>query len=192
MTLLLLLPLVGCTSKGSDDTSPTADADTDTDSDTDTDADSDADTDTDTDVDTGDIVLPASPLPIDITLGGSATGVAHFDQIVCSYPPNHQLQLTYSDSTNSYTWTMRAFIRETFTGAATYSTNVQVQLLENFSGGRYYASNSADGAAVSVTVDGFGNNGAYGTLTTAALTGDSGDVTLAPQPIPFWCDVIDS
>ncbi len=188
---LLLLALVACTSKEADDTSPTADADTDTDTDADSDADTDADTDTDV-PDTGAIELPASPLPIDLTLTGSATGTAHFDRIVCSYPPNHQLQLTYSDSNNSYTWAMRAFIRETFTGDGTYSTNVQVQLLEDFSGGRYYAASSADGTAVAVTVDGFGANGAYGSITTAPLTGDAGDVTLAPQPIPFWCDAIDS
>ncbi|MDP2313485.1 MAG: hypothetical protein Q8P41_11315 [Pseudomonadota bacterium] len=187
--LLALLALLGCVSdKTADDSGDTSSADTDTDTDADTDTDTDADTDTSTMDDT--IELPASPLPITVQLAGDAAGPATFDQIVCSHPPNNQFQLTYSNSATEFTWNLRLFVREPFAGRGTYNTTVQVQLIENFSGGRYYAANSGT-VDVEVVVEGFGTNGAYGTFTTGALTGDTGDVTLTPQPIAFWCDAID-
>ncbi len=177
--------LYACAHPPADDSSASADTDTDTDSDTD----SDSDTDTDSGIDTGAITLPTSPLPITLTLTGAASETATFDTVVCSHPPNNQLQLTWTDSANTYTWHLRVFVREPFTGDGTYSTTVETELIEDFSGGRYFSATTPD-TAMALTVDGFGANGAYGSLTTGALSGDAGSVTLAPQPIPFWCDVV--
>jgi nitrogen regulatory protein PII len=133
------------------------------------------------------IEMPESPLPLTLGMAGDSVD---FDTIICSHPPSNQFQLTYSSSTDGYGWNVRVFVREPFVGRGTYNTTVQVQLLENFSGGRYFAASSAD-VAVEVVVEDFGVNGAYGTITTDALTGDAGDVTIEPQPIPFWCAAID-
>ena len=168
--------------------SPDAEADADADTDTDTDTDADADT-RDTSPMDDTIELPDSPLPFTLTLAGGADGTATFDTIVCSHPPNNQFQLTYTDSSNAYTWNLRVLVRETFVGRGTYETNVQVQLLENFSGGRYYAADQTSG--VSVTVDDFGVNGAYGSTRFDALSGSAGSATVTPQPVPFWCDAIE-
>jgi hypothetical protein len=158
---------------------------------TDTDTDTDAATDTHDSTPLDDtIALPESPLPVVVTLGGSATGTATFDTLVCSHPPNNQFQLTYTDSSNAYTWTFRVFVREQFVGRGTYDTSVQVQLLENFAGGRYFVGDQTT-ASARVVVDDFGTNGAYGTVSFSALTGDAGDATVSPQPVPFWCDAID-
>jgi len=177
---------LGCAG-GEDEEAPTDTAEAD--ADTDVDADTDADTDTrDTSPMDDTIELPPTPLPITVDIRGE--GSATFDTIVCSHPPNNQLQLTYTDSSNAYAWSFRVFVRETFVGRGTYNTNVQVQLIENFSGGRYYATDSTSGSA-EVVVEDFGVNGAYGTVTFSALTGDSGDAVITPQPVDFWCDAID-
>lgn len=181
LPLLLPFALLACSGaeKPADDSAPERGADTDTDTEP-----------RDTSPMDDTIELPASPLPLTVTLGGSASGTATFDTIVCSHPPNNQFQLTWADSSNAYTWNLRVFIREPFAGRGTYETTVQVQLLENFSGGRYY-SGDASTADVSVEVEDFGVNGAYGTVSFGALTGSAGDATVTPQPVPFWCDVID-
>lgn len=80
-------------------------------------------------------------------------------------------------------------MRETFTGAGTFSTNVRVEIYENFSGGRYFSGDQTAGAAV--TIDAVGANGAYGSFTVDELTGDSGSLTIAPLPVDIWCDVLD-
>ncbi|MES2640191.1 MAG: hypothetical protein V4850_11930 [Myxococcota bacterium] len=185
---LVLLGLACVGPKASDDTGETGEADTDSDTDADTDTDTDADTDTSSMDDT--IELPDSPLPLTLQLAGDAVGSVSFDTITCSHPPNNQFQLTYADSGTEFSWNLRLFVREPFVGRGTYNTTVAVQLLENFSGGRYYAASSGD-VDVEIVVEGFGTNGAYGTFTTGALAGDAGNTTITPQPIPFWCDAID-
>jgi len=187
--VLSLLVYAGCTSPKVDDSGEGAGGDADTDADTDTDTEPE-DTDTDTDPMNDTIELPESPLPLTLEIEGETSESTTFDTIICSHPPSNQFQLTYSDGETAYTWNLRVFVRETFVGRGTYNTTVQTQLLENFSGGRYFAASSAD-VPVEVVVEDFGVNGAYGTITTGALTGDAGDVTLSPQPIPFWCDAID-
>ncbi len=190
----LLSPLTGCGHTDVtlvEDTAPDADADTDADTDADSDADADSDTDTDTDNGMDDtIVLPGSPLPFTLTLAGAVSETATFDTVTCVHPPNNQFQLSFTNAENTYSWYLRVYVREPFTGAGTYSTTVQVQLTENFAGGGYYAASTSEGAAVELTVDAFGTNGAYGSLTTDALSGEDGDVRVTPQPIPFWCDAI--
>ncbi|MSP54033.1 MAG: hypothetical protein EXR69_00250 [Myxococcales bacterium] len=186
LSLCPLLAVLGCSGQPADDSAAPADTDADTDADSDTDTDSD----TDADTDTGDIELPASPFPIILALSGDANESVRFDTVVCSHPPNNQLQLTYSDSTSASSWNLRVFVRETFSGAGTYSTTVEAQLLENVSGGRYFSASTSTGAAVALTVEGFGTNGAFGSLTTDPLTMDASEVAVSPQPIPFWCDVI--
>jgi hypothetical protein len=183
--LLALLLCAGCTSPKPEETGDTSSGDADTDADTDVE-----DTDTDTDPMNDTIEMPESPLPLTLAIGGAADESTTFDTIICSHPPSNQLQLTYSDGASEFTWNLRVFVREPFVGRGTYNTTVQVQLLENFSGGRYFAASSAD-VAVEVVVEDFGVNGAYGTIPTDALTGDAGDVTIEPQPIPFWCAAID-
>lgn len=183
----LLAILAACAPSAEDDDDDSGRADDDSAA---ADDDSAGDDDTTSVGDDDTVELPPSPLPISIDLSGAATETAYFDSIECAHPPNNQLQLTYVDSTNAYTWTLRVFVRDPFEGEGAYSGNVQVQLLENFSGGRYFSASSTAGQAVEVVVDGFGSNGAFGSFTTDPVEDGSGAVTLSPQPIPIWCDQV--
>ncbi len=131
----------------------------------------------------GEIDLPDSPFPLELQLDGAES--LTFDGLTCNHPPNQQLQLTYH-STGS--WSLRVFVREAFTGAGTYSTDVDVQLFENFTGGRYYTGDQDSGA--SVEIEAVGTNGAHGSFTVDALTSDLGEGVLSPQPVPIWCDAL--
>jgi hypothetical protein len=152
-------------------------------SDTPHDTDTTDDTSTQAADDTGPTSLPDSPFPFTVHVGGAATEDITFDSAECYIPPNNQLQITYKTAT-LYTWNLRVIVRQTFAGIGTYADNVQVQLYENFSGGRYFAGTG------SVDIDGYGTNGLYGTFTTDGMDGDAGTASIAPLPVPIWCDEI--
>ena len=153
------------------------------------DDDSAADDDTTAVADDDTVELPATTLPFDLLLSGAANETVTFDSATCaSYTGSNRLDVTWESSATS--WNLRLFVRDDFTGEGAYTGHNWVQLLENFSGGRSFYAKTETGQAISVTIDGYGSNGVWGTFTTDPLEGSGGDVTIAPQPVAVWCDTM--
>ncbi len=187
--------LLACTPKESVDTTPSTvtDADTDTDTDTDADTDTDTDTDTDADTDTTTLPMPEDPTPFTIQVSGAWSGSLTFDEYGCTwYDGIPNFRQTWRNSNDDHVFVLIADIRGPFTGPGTYDETMpttSVKLQEEAGGsGYYFATDTAAGDTVSITVDQASEVQSSGSFSFSSLHDlDGGAVLVGVQPLPIWC-----
>jgi hypothetical protein len=176
---LLLLSLPACFSKDDSGPEPEGDADTD--------ADTDGDTDTDG--------FPADPSPFTVNVSGAYTGSLEFDQPTCYYPEgSSQLRVFWRNEAQAHVFFLLVELLSGFEGEGSYDEGMglRAKLQEEAGGsGLYFASDSAAGDQVSMTISMDEEEHAWGEWTLTGMRDNAGGtITLDPSVIPIWCPTL--
>lgn len=196
--MLLLVSLLACSGKSTDDTSAETGETAETGesgetAETGESGDSGDSGDTQDTNDTGSSVkLPPDPRPLVLHVTGAYNGTLTFDAPTCSwYDGVPNFRTFWRNGSKEHVFVLIAEIIGAFDGPGTYDQTmgtVRVKLQEEAGGsGYYFGTDTTAGDTVSITVDGVNETAAAGSFTFDELTGDGGAVQVSPQPVPIWC-----
>jgi hypothetical protein len=182
--------LPGCVPAADDDTGGPDDDDTGG-----PDDDSAADDDTAGDDDTGP-EMPPDPTPITLNFSGDFGDSLVFDHGECERYPNPtyiNFRSTWRSSSHNAVL-ITEILSGAFDGPGTYTEAISSARikLQNEAGepyyNMYYATESASGDTLSITVEHIDEDRGWGEFTFSGLRGSEGTTSAAPMPVPIWCD----
>ena len=191
LACLFALPLPACDPPADDDDTGGPDDD-------DAAADDSAGTDDDDtagDDDTGP-EMPPDPTPITLAFTGDFGDTLEFDLCECERYPNPtyiNFRSTWRSSTHNAVL-ITEILQGAFEGPGTYTeavTSARIKL-QNEAGepyyNMYYATESASGDTLSITIDHIDEEVGWGEFTFSGLRGSEGSTSASPMPVPIWCD----
>lgn len=139
-------------------------------------------------------VLPPDPTPFTITVAGAYSADLVFDQPTCqALDGAANFRAFWRNAAREHVFVLVADVLGVYAGPGTYDQtmgHVDVKLQEEAGGSLAYFA-SGEGDDVAITVDNVTDTQAWGSITVSGLQGDSGAITLTPQPIPIWCPELD-
>jgi len=136
--------------------------------------------------------LPPDPSPFTLTVSGGPDTTLTFDQPYCNNPTgSSNFTVIWRDSGDSHVFALLVQLLGDFDGAGTYdysNANPRIKLQEEAGGQKqFYQVDPNQGHTLSVTIDHFDEEQAWGEFTFSGMDGSFGPLTVSPQPIPIWC-----
>lgn len=136
--------------------------------------------------------FPEDPRPLVLEVSGGYAGTLVFDEPSCTWTEGvANFRAFWRNSAGDHVFVLLAEVLGAFEGPGTYvetQGRIKVALQEEAGGmNRYFATDTSAGDTVSITVTGVDAEQAWGEFEFSSLQGDTGEVTVTPQPVPIWC-----